>query len=164
MSDTNNTAQVPAEGILKSNDYGNSKWYQVVCGCGQPDHTLTVEVEAEETGVSVNTYATVKTDYWKETVAKRYDIDNPWLQEFDWTIKDIINGFFTRLKLTWAVWIKGYIRAETTTLMSKQQALNYAETLKSAIKDVEKFEQERKAKVDNKNSTATKLAEEGDCV
>jgi hypothetical protein len=132
-------AQAPAEGILKTNDFGDSKWYHVICGCGQPDHTLTVEVEADEMGVSVNTYATVKTDYWTDSIKKRYDIDNPWLQEFDWVWKDLINGFLTRLRLTWDIWIKGYVRAETTALMSEQQALNYAETLKSAISDVKEF-------------------------
>ena len=157
-------AQAPAEGIMKTGDYGNSKWYQIVCGCGQPDHTLTVEVEAEETGVSVNTYATVKTNYWKETIEKRYDINDPWLQEFDWFWKDLVNGFVTRLKLTWKIWIEGYVHAETTTLMTKQQALNYAETLKSAVKDVEQFENERRAKKDSANKTASELAKEGDCV
>lgn len=155
-------AQAPAEGILKTNDYGSSKWYQVVCGCGQPDHTLTVEVEADETGVSVITYATVKTDYWTEAVDKRYNIDNPWLQEFDWFWKDLVNGVVTRIKLTWTVWTKGYVRAETTTLMSKQQALNYAETLKAAIKDVEQFDVMRTSK--NENSKAIKEANQGDCV
>ncbi len=153
-------AQTPAEGIMKTNDYGNSKWYSVVCGCGQPDHTLTVEVEADDTGVSVNTYASVKTDYWKDTIEKRYDIDSPWLQELDWTIKDIINGFITRLKLTWRIWLDGYIRAETTTLMSKQQALNYAETLKSAIKDVEDFEKNQNKKFKEQKQ----IYNEGDCV
>jgi hypothetical protein len=90
-------------------------------------------------GVNVNTYATVKTDYWTDSVKKRYDIDNPWLQEWDWFWKDLINGFLTRLRLTWDIWIKGYVRAETTALMSEQQALNYAETLKSAISDVKEF-------------------------
>jgi hypothetical protein len=155
--------QLPAEGILKINDYGNSKWYHVVCGCGQPDHTLTVEVEADEMGISVNTYATVKTDYWSEMVEKRYDIDNPWLQEFDWFWKDLVNGFLTRLRLTWDIWIKGYVRAETTTLMSKQQTLNFAETLKSAITDVEDFENtsdfERQERRRMRN-----IAMEGDCV
>lgn len=131
--------QKPAEGILKTNDYGDSKWYHVICGCGQPDHSLTVEVEAEEFGVSVNTYVTVKTDYWTESVKKRYDIDGPWAQEFDWFWKDLWNGLITRLKLTWTIWTKGYIKAETTILMSEQQALNYAETLKSAIQDVKDF-------------------------
>ncbi len=157
-------SQEPAEGILKTNDFGNSKWYQVVCGCGQPDHTLTVEVEAEETGINVNTYVHTKTDYWSESVKKRYDIDNPYLQELDWALKDIWNGFITRLKLTWAVWVKGYLECETTILMSKQQALNYADVLKSAIKDVEQFEKERTSKGDLVNKIATKLAEENDCV
>lgn len=139
-------AQTPAEGIMKTNDFGNSKYYKVVCGCGQSDHDLDVEVEADECGVTVNTYVTVKTDYWTESVKKRYDIDNPYLQELDWTVKDIVNGFVTRIKLTWQVWIKGYLNCQTTTIMSKQQVLNYAETLKSAIKDVETFEQDRKNK------------------
>ena len=132
-------AQTPAEGILMTNDFGNSKWYHVVCGCGQPDHSLTFEVEADETGVNVNTYATVKTDYWTESAKKRYDIDNEWQQEFDWFWKDLWNGFVTRLKLTWTVWTKGYVQCETTIAMTEQQALNYAETLKSAIQDVKDF-------------------------
>ena len=126
-------------GIMKTHDYGDSKFYHVVCGCGQPDHSLTVEVEADECGVNVNTYVTVKTDYWSESIKKRYDIDSPYLQELDWAVKDIWNGFVTRLKLTWTVWTKGYIQCETTVLMSEQQALNYAETLKSAIQDVKDF-------------------------
>ena len=132
-------AEKPAEGILKTGDYGDSKFYHVVCGCGQPDHSLTVEVEAAETGVNVNTYATVKTDFWTETVKKRYDIDSEWQQEFDWFWKDLWNGLITRLKLTWTVWTKGYVQCETTIAMSEQQALNYAETLKSAIQDVKDF-------------------------
>ena len=132
-------AETPALGILRINDFGTSKWYQVVCGCQQPDHTLTVEVEADEMGVNVNTYATVKTDYWTESVKKRYDIESEWQQEFDWFWKDLWNGFVTRLKLTWTVWTKGYVKCETTIAMTEQQALNYAETLKSAIKDVKEF-------------------------
>ena len=89
--------QTPAEGIMKTSDFGNSKFYKVVCRCGQPDHEIDFEVEASETGIDVNTYVTAKTDYWTESVKKRYDIDNPYLQELDWTVKDIINGFITRI-------------------------------------------------------------------
>jgi DNA-directed RNA polymerase alpha subunit len=131
--------QTPAEGIMKTGEYGDSKFYKVVCGCGQPDHDLDFEVEADETGINVNTYVTAKTDYWSEAVKKRYDIDNPYWQELDWTVKDIINGLVTRLKLTWIVWTKGYIKCESTIAMSEQQAFNYAETLKSAIQDVKDF-------------------------
>jgi hypothetical protein len=154
-------AQEPALGILRTNDFGDSKWYQVVCGCSQPDHTLTVVVEADEMGVNVNTYATVKTDYWTESVKKRYDIDNPYLQELDWTLKDILNGFITRLKLTWTVWTKGYVKCETTIFMSEQQALNYAETLKSAMSDVKNF---RKDSKDLEREKVLKEANEQDCV
>ena len=133
-------AETPALGILRTNDFGDSKWYQVVCGCGQPDHTLTVEVESDEMGVNVNTYVTVKTDHWSQAIEKRYDIDSPWLQELDWIWKDLFNGFVTRVKLTWTVWTKGYVKAESTITMSEQQALNYTETLKSAIKDVKAFQ------------------------
>jgi hypothetical protein len=157
-------AQAPAEGIMKTNDFGDSKFYKVVCSCGQSDHDLDFEVEAEDVGVSVNTYVTVKTDYWSESIKKRYDIDNPYLQELDWTIKDIWNGFVTRLKLTWTVWAKGYIQCETTVLMSEQQALNYAETLKSAIVDVQQFANKSKQKINSENRAVKKLAEENDCV
>jgi hypothetical protein len=133
-------AQAPAKGILMTNDFGHSRWYQVVCGCGQPDHTLTVEVESDEMGVNVNTYVTAKTDYWSTTVKKRYDIDSPWLQEWDWFWKDLVNGIVTRLKLTWTIWTKGYVQTESTITMTEQQALNYAETLNSAIKDVKDFQ------------------------
>jgi len=132
-------AQTPAEGIMMTGDYGDSKFYKVVCGCGEPDHDINFEVEADEIGVNVNTYVTTKTDYWTETAKKRFDIDNPYLQELDWTVKDIINGFVTRVKLTWMLWTRGYVRCETTIAMSEQQALNYSETLKSAIQDVKDF-------------------------
>jgi hypothetical protein len=136
-------SQTPAEGILKTHDFGDSKWYKVVCGCGQPDHDVNFEVEADETGVNVNTYVTAKTNYWTETVKKRYDIDSIWLQEFDWAVKDIINGFVTRLKLTWAVWTKGYVKCETVITMTEQQALNYAEILKSSVNDVREFKEKK---------------------
>ncbi len=157
-------AQQPAEGILKRNDFGDVKYYQVVCGCGQDTHDHNVEVEASETGIDVNIYATAKTNYWRETVEKRYDIDNPYLQEIDWFFKDLINGFVNRLRVTWQLWTTGAVRVETTIAMSEQQALNYAETLKSAINDVKTFRAEKTSKADLQNRIAKKLAEESDCV
>jgi hypothetical protein len=151
--------ETPAEGILKRSDFGDTKFYQIVCGCGQEYHDHNVEVEAADTGINVNIYATAKTNYWRETIEKRYDIDNPWQQEFDWFWKDLINGFVRKVKLTWEVWTTGVVKVETTIAMTEQQALNYAETLKSAIKDVASFRQQRKEK-----SATAKMAEQGDCV
>jgi hypothetical protein len=144
-------SETPAQGIMKTSDFGDSKFYKVVCGCGQPDHEIDFEVEASETGINVSTFVTAKTDYWSEAVKKRYDIDNPYLQELDWAVKDIINGLVTRLKLTWTVWTKGYIRCETIIAMNEQQTLNYAETLKSAIRDVKEINERSKSSDESKS-------------
>jgi predicted transcriptional regulator YheO len=45
--------------------------------------------------------------------------------------------------------------------LTKQQALNYAETLKSAIEDVNMFRNARQNK--EERAIITKLAEQGDC-
>jgi hypothetical protein len=132
-------AQVAVEGIMKTGEYGDAKFYKVACQCGDPDHHIDFSVEAEDTGINVNVYITTKTDHWTESVKKRYDIDNPYLQELDWTVKDFWNAFVTRLKLTWQVWTQGYLKTESTIAMTEQQALNYAETLKSAVRDVRNF-------------------------
>ena len=132
-------AQEPAEGILKTHSWGNSKVYKIICGCGQPDHEHDVWVEADETGVNVEIFITAKSDYWSEAVKPSYDINNIWLQEFDWFWKGLVNGLWTRLRLTWTLWTKGYIKTETTISMTEQQTLNYADALKSAIIDVKDF-------------------------
>ena len=132
-------AQIPAQGIMQTGDYGNAKFYKVVCQCGSPDHDINFEVEAEEPNINVNTYVTVKTDCWSDTFKYRHDIENPWMAEFDYFWKDIANGFIRRIKWTWRIWTQGYVKAETTISMTEQQALNYAETLKSAVKDVKDF-------------------------
>lgn len=159
-------AQTPAEGILVRGEYGDSKFYQVVCGCGQEYHDHNVEVEADETGVNVNIYATAKTDYWTETVEKRYDIDNTWQQEFDWFWKDLVNSTIRKIKITWELWTTGAVRVETTIAMSEQQAVNYAETLKSAVNDVKEFRntRTRNGEIINRNIEALRKATEGDCI
>jgi hypothetical protein len=157
-------AETPAIGIMKTGEYGDSKFYKVVCGCGQPDHDINFEVEASDTGINVNTYVTAKTDHWTETTKKRYDIDTIWMQEWDWFWKDLVNGLVRRVKLTWEIWTKGYVKTESVIAMSEQQALNYAETIKSAIQDVKDFKDEQRWKADVQNRVAKKLSEEQDCV
>ena len=139
-------AQTPAEGILKRNDFGDSKYYQVVCSCGQEYHDHNVVVEADDTGVSVDIYATMKTNYWTDTFETRYNIENEILQEIEWFVKGLLNSTIRKLKLTWELWTTGAVTSETTVHMTEQQALNYAETLKSAVKDVKEFRDQRLSK------------------
>ena len=105
------TPETPAQGILKKNNWGDAMTYQVTCECGQPDHEHTVWIEANETGVEVQVYVTVKTDFWSKT----------------------------RWSHVWQLLTKGHVRCETIIGMTQQQAMNYAATLHHAVEDVTKF-------------------------
>lgn len=128
--------QIPAEGILIRKDYGDAKSYTVPCECCGSDCEHNVWVEAEETGITVTTYTQQKTKWWE----------------------------LNRWQVIWRLLTTGYVEYEASIIMTKQQALNYAETLKSAVNDVEDFEAQRKRNGDIMNKIAKKLAEESDCV
>jgi hypothetical protein len=112
----NMKSQKPAEGILLKNDWGYAKLYKVICECGSDDHAHDVWVQAEENEVTVTVYTAVKSKWWKL---------NRWQQ-------------------IWQLLSNGYIECQTDVIMSEQQALNYAETLKSAIIDVTEFKKNDK--------------------
>lgn len=104
-------AQTSAEGIMLYKDWGASKMYKVMCECGSDECSHTVDIEADDTGVAVITYTTQKSKWWE----------------------------LNRFQIIWTLLTKGYIEYQASIHMSRQQALNYAETLHSAIKDVEEF-------------------------
>ena len=109
-------AQKPAEGILIRKDYGDAKSYNVSCECCGPNCEHNVWVEADETGVSVTTYTQQKTKWWE----------------------------LNRWQVIWRLLTKGYVEYEASIIMSQQQALNYADTLASAVIEVERFRKEKK--------------------
>ena len=125
-------AQTPAEGIMKTNDWGDSRVYRIACNCGDENHNHNVWVEADDHDITVTIYTTGKTNWWSKT--RWYHI--------------------------WTLLTKGYIDTESTVCLSKQQALNYATVLNSAVNDVEEF----KKKNNPINTAASKIAKEGDCV
>ena len=128
-------AQPPAEGIMKTNDWGNSKVYRITCECGNTDCDHNVWVEADDCGIVVTIYTTGKTNFWSRT----------------------------RWHHIWTLLTKGYIDTESSVHLNKQQALNYAETLKSAISDVEEFK--AKDKINRETGRRmSMIAQEGDCV
>jgi hypothetical protein len=138
-------AQIPAAGIMSTGDYNNSKFYEISCSCGQPDHNHTVEVEADAYGVNVNIWTTESTDSWTKVYDYEY-VDNEYLYMVTRMFKDMVNGFIRRVSLTWKIWVKGYVQYQVTTTMTEQEALNYAEALKSAIEDVKQFRENEKKK------------------
>lgn len=137
-------AQIPAQGIMSTGDHADSKFYEISCACGQPDHAHSVQVEADAYGVNVNIWTTESTDSWSEYYDYEY-VDNDYLYMVTRVFKNTVNGFIRRLSLTWKIWVKGYVQYQVTTTMNEQEALNYAEALKSAIDDMKQFlEKERK--------------------
>jgi hypothetical protein len=108
--------EIPAEGISKQGDWQDAKTYKVTCNCGSDSHSHNVWVEADETGVAVNIYTQVKTNFWS----------------------------MNRWQLIWRLLTTGYVELESSIAMSEQQSLNYAETLKTAVKDVTEFKKLKK--------------------
>ena len=105
----------PALGIMRTNDWGDTKVYRVACDCGSNEHSHDLWVEADETNVTVTVFTTVKSKWWSR---------NRWQK-------------------VWTLLTKGYVEYEASLIMSQQQVLNYAKTLESAILDVERFRQKR---------------------
>ena len=109
-------AQTPAKGILLRKDWGDAKSYTVTCECCGSDCAHNVWIEADETGVTDNTYTEQKTNFWS----------------------------MNRWQLIWKLLTTGYVKYEASIIMSEQQAVNYADTLKSAVKDVKTFKKPTK--------------------
>jgi hypothetical protein len=129
-------AQTPAEGILKTNDWGDSKVYRVVCECSDNRCDHNVWVEADEHDITVTTYITLRTNFWSKT----------------------------RWSNIWTLLTKGYVDYESSILFRKQQALNYAETLKSAITDVEKFRENKNANSKTNDRRSNKPSQKDETV
>jgi hypothetical protein len=115
----NTTAQTPAVGILKQNDWGDTKVYKVVCYCCGSDCEHNVWVEADDTDVTVTTYTKQKTKWWK----------------------------FNRFQIIWKLLTKGYIEYEASIIMTQQQTVNYANTLLSAVTDISEFNRYKRSQL-----------------
>jgi len=114
--------QIPAEGIMKTGDWGDSRVYRIACICHDEDHNHNMWVEADDNDICVTIYTTGKTNWWSKS----------------------------RWQHIWTLLTKGYVDTESSVHLTKQQAFNYANTLLSAVDDVEKFRKEYNVK--NKNS------------
>lgn len=108
-------AQTPAQGILKISEYGDAKVYQVVCECTDPDCSHDLWVEADDHSVTVTIYTKLKSRFWDTS----------------------------RWSTMWTLLTKGYVDYQASIVLPCQTAVNYAETLKSAVEDVEQFRKDQ---------------------
>jgi hypothetical protein len=116
--------QQPAQGLLKLNDWGESKWYYVTCECTESNHAHTLEVEADDHSVTVHIYTIATTKFWQ---------------------KD-------RWRQIWNMLTKGYAEYEASIMLNEQSAFNYANVLTSAVDDVKMFKDNRIAERKNANA------------
>jgi hypothetical protein len=131
--------QTPAKGIMLSHDYGNSKFYKVSCDCGSPDHDINFEVEADEYNVMVNSWIKHCT-VWQHLPldCTLLSINNPF-HGIEYNIRHFFFSLWSRIKLTYSIWVKGYLEYEASVLMDEQQATNYATAMLNAVVDVQEF-------------------------
>jgi hypothetical protein len=113
------TPETPAKGVLQINDWGNSRMYKAVCACGSDDCTHTFDIEADHE-ITVTIYTKTRTNFWS----------------------------MNRWQHIWALLAKGFVETEAVIIMPKQVALNYADVLQSAIKDLDELKEQN---VKNKN-------------
>jgi len=110
--------QKPAEGILKTYDWGSTQSYKVMCECGADEHSHNLWVEADDTNVIVTISTRLKSKFWS----------------------------INRWKKIWTLLFKGYVEVEECVIMTEQQTFNYANTLLSAVNEVKEFKKKHSDK------------------
>jgi hypothetical protein len=141
------TPETPAQGISKTAQYPGYESYQVPCICGNPDDTIEFTVDNDDCEVTVTTYTLQRTPWWEDPFKRHssYKIDNELLFQINYYVRGFLNALSHRLKITWSVWVRGYVEYSQTTIMKPQQALNYSETLKRAVENVIKYQDQQKS-------------------
>lgn len=135
-------AEKPATGILKNYDFGNAMYYTIVCQCGSLDDMVEFSLEVDRYTITMNTEFTPKSAYWKNLVEEDSNFKNTWLWSLEIGVRSFINSLYHRVMVTWEVWSKGYVKYYQSTIMSEQQAINYADTIYQSIEDLKKFKED----------------------
>ena len=106
--------QEPAEGIMITGNYTNSRSYLVECECSDPSHAAHMYIEADNDtkDVTLEFYVSTRTPDWKSG--------------------------FSRIKTAWNVLTKGYHESENHLVLNQQSAINLAKTIENTIKQFEK--------------------------
>lgn len=123
-------AQKPAKGIMEQTGGKDWKMYRVPCSCGC-DNQIDFMVEIDDYNISANFYAETKTAWWRSRF--NTSVDDLWLV---YVAKDFANDLINRFAVAWNAIIHGYVKTEVTVLLSEQQCINFAETLKTAVEEL----------------------------
>lgn len=138
--------QEPALGIMQTQNAPEFKMYHVECSCGNSDDAIDFTVEENAGEVTVQTFTTQKTAWWQDPFKQRksYEIDNEFLYQLNYYARGFLNAMAHRLRITWDVWVYGYVKYSQSTIMTPQQALNYSDTLRQAVENVVAEQEQRR--------------------
>lgn len=105
----------PLKGIMLDNDFKDAKVYTIACDCHDPNHSvhMWISLEGDEDCKDINMtfYVNTTTPFWKQG--------------------------FNRCKAAWDILVRGYREDQHTLILSRESALNVANTIKKTIKDLQ---------------------------
>jgi len=134
-------AEQPAQGISKKAEFHEAVWYEVDCECGSHNHyhSLWVERDPETKLVTVEITTEATTDFWTQRVPERVNnLESPFVNWIWQTVAYTVNETVRRAKLITGILFKGHITYDSTVLLTKQQAYNYAKALERSVKDLDR--------------------------
>lgn len=109
------TTQIPAQGIMLDSVYDDSKSYTIACDCHDGNHQVHMWIELDSDQdinlVNMTFYVNTTTPFWKQG--------------------------FSRVRAAWDILVHGYREDQHTLLLSKQAALNVADTITQVVKELE---------------------------
>lgn len=107
--------QRPAKGIMQTMELDGYKSYKIACECQSDDHAIDTCIEINTDKETNDIECTFLVNTWTPLFATRFE----------------------RIKAAFNVLWTGVHKQQHSLLLNKQSALNFAETLKKAIKDLE---------------------------
>ena len=110
--------EVPAMGIMKM---GSHNMYKIMCDCGCENHDVVMDVDSDEFGQTISFYATTSTAYWMDRFGAGQE-ERPVVKQ----VKRFANEVYNRVSIAATAIIYGYIKTESTTILTDQQAATLA--------------------------------------
>jgi hypothetical protein len=102
-------SQKAAKGITLIDESTSYKMYKSICICGNDDCSHFLDVQVDDHTINLTIYNTLTTNFWSKT--RWYHI--------------------------WQLLVTGKVKSESTLVLDKQMATNYAHAILSSIDDLE---------------------------
>jgi hypothetical protein len=108
-------AQKPAVGIMLNRNWGTARSYTIACECGGIDHYPQMWIEVGDE--SDQELQNVTVTFYVET-------SSPWYRVSRW-------------RQIWSMLTRGYVRQESTLILSQQAALNLGTVIRNSVAEMQ---------------------------